>query len=68
MGNKPVNFVSFFDAMRFVNWLHNGQPSGAQDDRRTCSRPRAQANPHPAGRDQSDAAVTARKQHARRRD
>lgn len=31
MGNKPVNFVSFFDAMRFVNWLHNGQPTGAQD-------------------------------------
>ena len=31
MGNKPVNYVSFFDAMRFVNWLHNGQPSGAQD-------------------------------------
>ena len=31
MGNKPVNYVSFFDAMRFVNWLHNGQPTGAQD-------------------------------------
>ncbi len=31
MGNKPVNYVSFFDAMRFVNWLHNGQLSGAQD-------------------------------------
>jgi len=31
MGNKPVNFVSFFDAMRFVNWLHNGQPMGGQD-------------------------------------
>jgi len=31
MGNKPVNYVSFFDAMRFVNWLHNGQPSCAQD-------------------------------------
>ena len=30
MGNKPVNLVSFFDAMRFVNWLHNGQPTGAQ--------------------------------------
>ena len=30
MDNKPVNFVSFFDAMRFVNWLHNGQPTGAQ--------------------------------------
>lgn len=25
---NPVNFVSFFDAMRFVNWLHNGQGSG----------------------------------------
>ncbi|MDO8630608.1 MAG: SUMF1/EgtB/PvdO family nonheme iron enzyme [Phycisphaerales bacterium] len=31
MRNKPVNYVSFFDAMRFVNWLHNGQPTGAQD-------------------------------------
>jgi len=31
MGNKPVNYVSFFDAMRFTNWLHNGQPTGAQD-------------------------------------
>jgi len=31
MGRKPVNFVSFFDAMRFVNWLHNGQPAGAQE-------------------------------------
>jgi formylglycine-generating enzyme required for sulfatase activity len=26
--NKPVNVVSFFDAMRFSNWLHNGQGSG----------------------------------------
>ena len=31
MGNKPVNYVSFLDAMRFVNWLHNGQPTDAQD-------------------------------------
>lgn len=31
MGDKPVNFVSFLRAMRFVNWLHNGQPIGAQD-------------------------------------
>ena len=31
MGTKPVNYVSFFDAMRFVNWLRNGQPTGAQD-------------------------------------
>lgn len=35
MGNKPVNYVSFFDAMRFVNWLHNGQPTGAQDSTTT---------------------------------
>ena len=28
MGNKPVNYVSFFDAMRFANWLENGQPTG----------------------------------------
>jgi hypothetical protein len=29
--NKPVNFVSFTDAIRFAEWLHNGQPTGAQD-------------------------------------
>jgi hypothetical protein len=27
----PVNYVSFYDALRFANWLHNGQPWGAQD-------------------------------------
>lgn len=26
--NRPVNYVSFFDAMRFTNWLHNGQRAG----------------------------------------
>jgi hypothetical protein len=30
MGNKPVNFVSFWDAARFANWLTNDQPTGAQ--------------------------------------
>jgi len=35
MSNKPVNWVSFFDAMRFVNWLHNGQPTGLQDSTTT---------------------------------
>jgi formylglycine-generating enzyme required for sulfatase activity len=29
--NKPVNHVSFVNAMRFINWLQNGQPTGAQD-------------------------------------
>lgn len=28
--DRPVNWVSFWDAARFVNWLHNGQPIGAQ--------------------------------------
>lgn len=28
--DKPVNYVSFWDAARFTNWLHNGQPIGAQ--------------------------------------
>jgi len=31
MSNKPVNFVSWFDAARFANWFQNGQPVGAQD-------------------------------------
>jgi hypothetical protein len=26
-----VNYVSWADAVRFANWLHNGQPTGAQD-------------------------------------
>jgi sulfatase modifying factor 1 len=29
--NHPVNFVSFWDATRFANWLHNGQPTGVQN-------------------------------------
>lgn len=32
MENKPVNFVSFWDACRFCNWLHNGKPTGEQTD------------------------------------
>jgi len=27
----PVVYVSFYDALRFANWMNNGQPSGAQD-------------------------------------
>ncbi len=29
-GNRPVTYVSWFDSARFVNWLQNGQPTGAQ--------------------------------------
>jgi hypothetical protein len=28
--NRPVNCVNYWDACRFANWLHNGQPAGAQ--------------------------------------
>ncbi len=33
--NMPVNWVSFWDAVRFANWLHNGQPTGAQNNTTT---------------------------------
>jgi len=29
-GNRPVTYVSWFDAARFANWVANGQPTGAQ--------------------------------------
>jgi formylglycine-generating enzyme required for sulfatase activity len=29
--DRPVNYVSWGDAARFANWMHNGQPTGAQD-------------------------------------
>jgi len=29
--NRPVVFVSWGDAARFANWMHNDQPTGAQD-------------------------------------
>lgn len=29
--NKPVVHVNWFDAVRFVNWLHNGQGSGGTE-------------------------------------
>jgi formylglycine-generating enzyme required for sulfatase activity len=30
LADQPVNYVSFWDAARFANWLHNGQPTGPQ--------------------------------------
>lgn len=33
--NKPVTYVNWFDAARFVNWLYNGQPVGAQGNATT---------------------------------
>ncbi len=31
-GDKPVQYVSWGDAARFANWLHNGQGSGDTED------------------------------------
>jgi|CXWL01.1.fsa_nt_gi formylglycine-generating enzyme required for sulfatase activity len=28
--NRPVSYVSWGDAARFANWMHNGQPTGPQ--------------------------------------
>ena len=33
--NRPVNYVSWGGAARFCNWLHNGQPTGTQDNSTT---------------------------------
>lgn len=29
--NRPITYVSWFDAARFANWMHNGQLTGAQN-------------------------------------
>ena len=31
----PISYVSFWDAARYANWLHNGRPNGPQDDTTT---------------------------------
>ncbi|HEY7088785.1 MAG TPA: SUMF1/EgtB/PvdO family nonheme iron enzyme [Tepidisphaeraceae bacterium] len=35
--NHPVTYVSWGDAARFTNWLHNGQPTGPQSSTTTES-------------------------------
>ena len=31
-GNRPITYVSWFDAARFANWMTNGQGSGSTED------------------------------------
>ena len=31
-GSRPVTYVSWFDAARFVNWVHNGATNGASTE------------------------------------
>jgi len=33
--NMPVNYVTFYSALRFANWLHNGQSTGSQTNATT---------------------------------
>lgn len=35
MNNKPVNFISWYNAARYCNWLHNGRPFGSQSNSTT---------------------------------
>src|SRR5439155_1670468 len=35
MEHQPAVWCDFYDALRFCNWLHNGQPAGAQDETTT---------------------------------
>jgi len=32
MANRPITYVSFWDACRFANWLHNGSPTDRGQD------------------------------------
>ena len=34
-GNRPISYITWYDAARFSNWMSNGQPSGAQTDTTT---------------------------------
>jgi sulfatase modifying factor 1 len=34
-GNRPITYVSWYDAARFANWMANGQPAGRQNKRTT---------------------------------
>lgn len=42
MSSKPVNFMSWFDAARFTNWMNNGQGAGSTE---TGAYDVSQANP-----------------------
>lgn len=35
MNDKPVIYISWFECARYCNWLHNGKPSGTQNNNTT---------------------------------
>jgi len=36
MGNKPVTFVSYINSLKYMNWLHNGAPTGLTSSQSTA--------------------------------
>jgi sulfatase modifying factor 1 len=42
-GNRPIAYVTFYDVLRFVNWLHNGQGNGGTET--GAYTPRRDAHP-----------------------
>src|SRR5262245_42145673 len=48
--NMPVNYVSFYDALRFANWLNNGQAWRPSPNGYLPSRDPRHAGPHRSDR------------------
>lgn len=48
--NNPATFVSFFDAMRFTNWLENGQGNGSTETGAYTISDGVSENRHPGAR------------------
>ncbi len=55
--DRPVNMVSFYDSLRFGNWLHNGQPTGPQGPETTEDGAYTFAGPESVGPRNPDAQV-----------
>jgi formylglycine-generating enzyme len=50
MGNKPVNFVGWFQAARFANWMNNGQGNGDTETGAYTITNLGPGNPYPVTR------------------
>ena len=37
MGDKPVIYITFWDSLRFCNWMHNGMPTTGKNLNRTAT-------------------------------
>lgn len=50
MDNKPVNFINWFSAARYVNWLHNGSSSGSSTETGVYSLSGDTVKPNPSNK------------------